>query len=67
MVEIKFGTGNAAFWIHDSYDYDEQGQFDYVAVARVVREVADKIARGREDGKIMDVNGNCIGTFKVDC
>lgn len=62
MVEIKFGTGNAAFWI----DY-EMKQFDYDYAARVIHEVADKIARGREDGKIMDVCGNCVGTFKVDC
>lgn len=32
-------------------------------VAGALREVAAKIDRGRYDGKIMDDNGNSVGTY----
>lgn len=32
---------------------------------RLIREVADKIADGRREGNVLDINGNACGSFKV--
>ena len=49
MFKIEFETGNAAF--------DEEGY----EIARILREVADKIEAGRYVESVVDLNGNRIG------
>lgn len=35
-------------------------------VARILREVADKIDAGRTDGVVIDINGNTVGRWHMD-
>ena len=62
MVEIKFRTGNAAF-------HDDNGEKDEwyrnQEVARILREIADKIENGWDRGSVGDLNGNKIGDWRV--
>ena len=46
-----------------SFEIDSN-DFDYAA--GFVQQVAKKIARGRNEGKVMNENGNSVGTFSVD-
>ena len=32
-------------------------------IARILRETADRVANGTDEGKIRDLNGNTVGTF----
>jgi len=52
MLKINFATGNEAF------QGDETGE-----TVRILREIAKKIEQGRENGSVMDLNGNKIGTW----
>lgn len=55
-VEIVMRTENAAF----------TGGNARAEVARILREVADKIEEGdRDEGRCMDVNGNGVGTWSA--
>ena len=59
MVSIKFETLNAAFdGVHKAYE-----------IARILRELADKVEGGYCTGKLKNVfyyNGNIIGKFRVE-
>lgn len=33
-------------------------------IARILRETAEKLENGREDGRCVDYNGNVVGSFK---
>lgn len=55
MFTMKFETDNAAF---DDGHYAAE-------VARILRNVADKVERGVLMGRIADANGNGIGKFEV--
>ena len=50
-IEIGFDTENAAF-----EDTPE------VEISRILQKLAHDIAAGREPGRIIDINGNSIGT-----
>jgi len=52
MLNIKFDTAN------DAFCDDETGE-----TVRILREIAKKIEQGRENGSVMDLNGNKIGTW----
>lgn len=55
MFQIQFKTDNAAF--EDSPASE---------VARILREVADKIEDGASfEGRVRDCNGNTIGSFEL--
>ena len=56
MFKLEFRTGNAAF-SHGDGPYE---------VKRILLDVAKQVESGRTSGKIMDVNGNCIGEFVAD-
>jgi len=59
MLKIEMKTGNAYF-------REEDGGLCSYAVAKILREVAEKIENGRTEGKIIDGNGNCVGSFVLE-
>lgn len=54
MFTLRINTDNAAF---DGGDLCE--------VARILRQVADKLDRGHENGTCRDCNGNDVGSFDM--
>ncbi len=56
MVKIQFNTGNAAF--EDSNDVYE--------IARILKDIADRIESGRTEGKCVDYNGNVVGEWSYE-
>jgi hypothetical protein len=34
-------------------------------IARILRETADKVERGKHDGRTMDYNGNGVGKYGI--
>lgn len=51
---LKVYTDNAAF------ADDPDGE-----VARILRDVADRVEGGQEDGAVRDINGNTVGSFRT--
>lgn len=68
MFKLSFKTGNAAFHDDDDDledDGDELTEACRAEIARILRDVADRVRYGTEDrGAIADVNGNTVGTFR---
>lgn len=56
MFKLSFKTGNVAF---------EDGNKEQ-EIARILEEIANKILNGYDSGKVMDINGNSIGSWSVD-
>ena len=54
-LSLDLNSSNAAF--------EESGEFE---VARILRDVADKIERGESDGRLRDVNGNNVGSWFLE-
>ncbi len=54
IIKIK-DTGNSAF---TDENYHEE-------IARILRNLADKIENGNSPTRLLDSNGNSIGTFEV--
>lgn len=50
---VKIELGNAAM-------------MDLEDVARALRRIADRLEAGSDGGKVMDTNGNSVGTFSAD-
>ena len=55
MLTIEFQTVNAAF---DPPNRKNE-------VAEILRSVAAKVAGGLTEGKVLDVNGNTVGTWTL--
>jgi len=53
MIKIEIKTGNAAFEEDKNYE-----------IARILRELADKLEAGREPESINDYNGNPVCKVK---
>lgn len=53
-LTISMNTENSAF----------EGNTEY-EVARILREIADKIEQGHEPTKVMDINGNKVGEIEI--
>lgn len=58
-MKIEFSTENAAF-------RDECGNIDSYEIARILREIAEKVQIGYTYGPIMDYNGNKVGSWSID-
>lgn len=56
MFSVKFKTGNSAF-------QNSCGRYE---VVRILTEIAEKVDQGYEEGKIMDINGNSVGEWKLN-
>lgn len=63
MLKIEFKTGNAAF-------RNEDDELDVYAVSsflrRKAKDIADHIENGYEEGSLIDINGNKVGTWRLD-
>jgi hypothetical protein len=55
LFTLKFDTKNAAF--------DDGGT--EAETVRILREIAEKIEAGIDDGAVYDVNGNRVGDFRL--
>lgn len=63
MFELKFGTDNAAFHNIDEQESDFKMEAE---VARILASVTgDIVWEGRRSGKVMDINGNVIGEWRL--
>lgn len=62
MFSLTMKTDNAAF--HEGED-DEQlaGTALPSEVARILREIAERVEAGDEQGPAVDVNGNTVGRY----
>ena len=58
--KLSIKTDNAAFTNEDTGE-----DAPHAEVARLLREVADRVEGGDDHGVIMDVNGNNVGTFSL--
>lgn len=54
MFQVYFATSNAAF------EEDRNG-----SIARILREIANRITDGDHEGIVRDLNGNPIGEFSL--
>ena len=52
MVKIEISTDNAAF--------EDQG----CELARIFRELANKLEQGEHPSKVRDINGNTVGSIQ---
>ena len=55
--EMRFRTDNAAF---DDPDNTGAAQTE---IARILRDIADRVERGSTAGRISDINGNSVGAW----
>jgi hypothetical protein len=53
QIKITINTGNSAFEGGEGYE-----------LARILRGLADKLENGSEPSKLMDINGNSVGTIE---
>ena len=53
MITIKIDTGNAVF----------EGDNKEFELARILRQIADKLEQGRQVKRIFDINGNAVGYY----
>ncbi len=63
MLKLKMHTSNQAFILEGDEGSD---RFNYNEVARILREVADKVERGHSGGKMLDANGNSVGEWSLE-
>lgn len=54
MFELKFETDNACFEDHLATE-----------ASAIIREVAMRVSQGRTAGKVMDSNGNTVGSWTL--
>lgn len=63
MFTLALRTGNAAF-------NGDDGNFDRYNASRqmkdIFKQIVCKIENGYDSGKCMDINGNCVGEWKLD-
>ena len=66
MFTLKINTGNAAF--RDENETDKNDDFVLDAsgyeVRRILKDVSKRLENGYDEGKLMDINGNCVGEWK---
>ena len=55
MFKIEFKTGGAAF--DEPYKASE--------IKRILKEITEKVECGYTSGKVIDINGNCVGEWEL--
>ena len=65
MFTLNIKTDNAAF---QGYEEDAPGELRacQMEVARILRAVADQIEELSWRGTLFDINGNSVGTYKLE-
>ena len=70
MFSLSFDTDNAAFKSEDRRGEANTEAMDEIAAleecARILFEIANKLKYGTGEGRIYDVNGNRIGSFRLE-
>lgn len=61
MLKIEIRTGNAAYSEDDTLT--TEGRYE---LQRNLMDISRKIINGYNDGVIMDINGNKVGTWSVE-
>jgi hypothetical protein len=56
MFKIEIETGNAAFE-DDNRNYE---------LARILRQIAERLESGEDAGRVLDINGNKVGSFEME-
>ncbi len=56
MFKIEFSTSNGAF------DFGNDGN----EISRILKEVAEHVKDGATSGRVIDINGNAIGTWSCE-
>ena len=56
MFKMKFKTGGAAF----------EEPYKEMEISRILEDISTKVNCGYSSGKIMDINGNCIGEWELE-
>ena len=55
MFKIEIETGNAAF-------EDDRN----MELARILRQIAERLENGEDAGRVLDINGNKVGSFEME-
>lgn len=55
MFKIEIETGNAAF-------EDDRN----MELARILRQIAERLENGEDAGRVLDINGNKVGSFEIE-
>lgn len=55
MFKIEIETGNAAF-------EDDRN----MELARILRQIAERLENGENAGRVLDINGNKVGSFEIE-
>lgn len=64
MFEMKFKTGNACFC--NPYTGEQDEYYRSIMVAKILSQTSEKIKFGITEGKIIDINGNHIGEWRLE-
>lgn len=68
MFALEIKTGGAAF--RDEAIVDKNGDFALdqhaTEVRRILHLISSELWTGYSSGKIMDINGNCVGHWKYE-
>jgi hypothetical protein len=59
-MEIKFSTDSAAF--NDEHVGKESR---YMEAERILKDIIAKMKWGQTEGKVIDLNGNTVGSWKM--
>lgn len=55
MFKVEIETGNAAF-------EDDRN----MELARILRQIAERLENGEDAGRVLDINGNKVGSFEME-
>ena len=68
MFKLEIKTGGSAF--RDENETDKNGEYAIdsqgTEVRRLLKQVIYNLERGIDEGKLMDINGNCVGEWKYN-
>jgi hypothetical protein len=63
MFNLTLSTDNAAFF--DDADAGDVGEARNREIARILRQTAERIESGEDEGGLRDYNGNTVGKFAI--
>ena len=63
-ITITFNVDNSAFRNLDE-KYNNDGSLNYGEVSNVLKEIANKVDQGYDEGNVNDANGNTVGSWSI--